>query len=128
MSNESPQADQKADPTEPPQSLATVDSSAAIDHAVLVWAESNTRPETFGRAAAVKDKVMAVTSFFEFAGRHPGEVRAQDVARWREQMEGRGLKPATVYARVSRVSAFYRWLISDPRFRRSPPMRRPRRG
>lgn len=29
-------------------------------------------------------------------------------------MEGRGLKPATVYARVSRVSAFYRWLMSDP--------------
>jgi integrase len=29
-------------------------------------------------------------------------------------MEQRGLKPATVYARVSRVSAFYRWLMSDP--------------
>jgi integrase len=29
-------------------------------------------------------------------------------------MERRGLKPATVYARVSRVSAFFRWLMADP--------------
>ncbi|MCA1612544.1 MAG: hypothetical protein LC800_00005 [Acidobacteria bacterium] len=29
-------------------------------------------------------------------------------------MERRGLKSATVYARVSRVSAFYRWLMADP--------------
>jgi integrase len=29
-------------------------------------------------------------------------------------MERKGLKPATVYARVSRVSAFYRWLMTDP--------------
>ena len=29
-------------------------------------------------------------------------------------MERRGLKPTTVYARVSRVSAFYCWLIRDP--------------
>jgi integrase len=29
-------------------------------------------------------------------------------------MEGQGLKPATVYARVSRMSAFYRWLMADP--------------
>lgn len=39
-------------------------------------------------------------------------------------MDRRGLKPATVYARVSRVSAFYRWLMSDPqlsRFIRSNP-------
>jgi site-specific recombinase XerC len=30
-------------------------------------------------------------------------------------MEGGGLKPATVYARISRVSAFHHWLMSDPR-------------
>jgi integrase len=33
-------------------------------------------------------------------------------------MERRGLKPATVYARVSRLSAFYRWLMSDPQLSR----------
>jgi site-specific recombinase XerD len=55
-----------------------------------------------------------VTSFFDFAAKHPGEVTPDDIARWREALERRGLKPATVYARVSRVSAFFRWLMSDP--------------
>jgi hypothetical protein len=33
-------------------------------------------------------------------------------------MERRGLKPVTLYARVSRVSAFFRWLMSDPQLSR----------
>ena len=33
-------------------------------------------------------------------------------------MEARGLKPATVYARVSRVSAFYRWLMVEQQLSR----------
>jgi integrase len=72
----------------------------------------------------LKDKVTAVISFFDFSKKHPGEVTPENVSRWRAGMEGRGLKPATVYARVSRVSAFYRWLMSDPqlsRFIRSNP-------
>jgi hypothetical protein len=47
--------------------------------------------------------VQAVTSFFEFTSKHPAEVTPEDVSGWRRKMEGRGLKPATVYARVSRV-------------------------
>lgn len=81
----------------------------------MQWAEANTRPETLARTEKLKDKVSAVTSFFEFAGKDPGGVTPEDIARWRKQMESRGLKPATVYARVSRVSAFYRWLLNDPR-------------
>ena len=66
------------------------------------------------RAGKLRDKVSAVTSFFDSCAKHPGEVTPGDVSRWRAEMESRGLKPATVYARVSRVSAFYRWLMSDP--------------
>jgi integrase len=62
----------------------------------------------------VKDKITAVTTFFGFARKPPDEITPDDVSRWRQQMEARGLKPATVYARISRVSAFYRWLMSDP--------------
>src|SRR3712207_8459391 len=43
-------------------------------------------------------------SFFDFARKHPADVRPEDVSQWRARMEARGLKPATVYARVSRVS------------------------
>lgn len=106
------------------EALAAPDPAAALRNAAALWAEQNTRPETLARAEKLRDKVTAVTSFFDFSGKHPGDVTPDDVARWREAMEQRGLKPATVYARVSRVSAFYRWLMSDPqlsRFIRSNP-------
>src|ERR1044072_3631281 len=108
----------------PSSALAAPDPAAALQNAALIWAEQNTRSETLARAEQVKDKVSAVTSFFDFSKRNPGEVTSENVSRWRQEMERRGLKPATVYARVSRVSAFYRWLMSDPqlsRFIRSNP-------
>ena len=55
-----------------------------------------------------------MSSFLDFACKHPGDATPDDVSNWRAALERRGLKPATVYARVSRVSAFYRWLMSDP--------------
>jgi integrase len=102
----------------PAQALAAPAPKAALRNAVALWAEQNTRPETLVRAEKLKDKVSAVTSFFDFVGEHPGEVTPEDVLRWRAEMERRGLKPATVYARVSRVSAFYRWLMADPQLSR----------
>ena len=87
---------------------------AGLLNAVTLWAEANTRPEVLDRRNKLRDKVSAVTSFFEFAAKHPADITPEDVSRWRAAMEARGLKPATVYARVSRVSAFYRWLMADP--------------
>ena len=96
------------------RTLITVDSKAAVRNAVVLWAEASTRPETYDRDEKLKDKIKAVISFFDFARKHPGDVKPEDVSLWRAEMEARGLKPATVYARVSRVSAFYRWLMNDP--------------
>ncbi|HEX8282681.1 MAG TPA: tyrosine-type recombinase/integrase [Pyrinomonadaceae bacterium] len=100
------------------QALLAPDSYAALRNAINLWAERNTRPETLARAEKLRDKVSAVTSFFDFAAKDPGAVTPADVSRWRADMEGRALKPATVYARVSRVSAFYRWLLGDPQLSR----------
>ena len=102
------------DSESPTQALTAPDPVAALQNAAALWAEQNTSPETLARSERLRDKVSAVTSFFEFAGKHPGEVTPEDVSRWRKEMEGRALMPATVYARISRLSAFYRWLISDP--------------
>src|ERR1700755_787565 len=109
MSSGEEKAVPKDETSPPPQALAAPDPEAALRNAVTLWAERNTRPETLARAEKLKDKVSAVTSFFDFSGRHPGEVTPADVSRWRAALEARGLKPATVYARVSRLSAFYRW-------------------
>jgi hypothetical protein len=51
--------------------------------------------------------MTAVRAFFSFVGKHAGEVTPADVAAWRQHLESLGQKPATVYARLSRLSSFY---------------------
>jgi integrase/recombinase XerD len=98
----------------PSEALVKADPEAVIHTAIEFWAEGSTRAETFERASKLRDKIQAVKGFFAFAGKHPGEVTPEDVRAWRENLESLGQKPATVYARVSRVSAFFKWLMADP--------------
>lgn len=118
MNREEIEGKAQSETVTPPEALAAPDPFLALRNAVTIWAEANTRPETLARPEKLKDKVTAVTSFFDFIGKHPGDVTAEDISVWRRDMEARGLKPATVYARVSRVSAFYRWLLDDPQLSR----------
>jgi integrase len=97
-----------------PLGLVKADTEAPLRSAIQFWAEGSTRAETFERASKLQDKTQVVRSFFAFAGKHPGEVTPEDVRRWRAHMEAQGQKPATVYARVSRVSSFFKWLMADP--------------
>ena len=90
------------------------DSAVALQNAIRLWAEQTTRPETHERDSKLGDKRQAVSRFFAFAGKHPGEVRLADVEAWRAHLEAAGNKPATVYTRISRLSSFYRWLMADP--------------
>lgn len=99
---------------ESPLALVKADTEVAMHTAIQFWAEGSTKVETFERASKLRDKVQAVKGFFAFAGKHPGEVTPEDVRAWRENLESLGQKPATVYARVSRVSAFFKWLMADP--------------
>jgi integrase len=118
MSTEESQESPPAQAEAGSHSLSVPDLAASLRNAVAIWAEQNTRPETLARAEKLKDKVSAVASFFDASAKHPGDVTPDDVSRWRKGMEARGLKPVTVYARVSRLSAFYRWLMSDPQLSR----------
>jgi len=47
-------------------------------------------------------------------GKNPGEIDELDVARWLDRLREQKLKPATVYARISFLSSFYRWAMRDP--------------
>jgi integrase len=98
---------------EPSEALARTDPGDAVRRAVELWAESTTRNETFERPSKLQDKVQAVSRFFAFTGKHPGEVTPEDVRAWRTHLESAGQKPATVYARISRVSSFFKWLMAD---------------
>jgi site-specific recombinase XerD len=96
--------------------LRREDSAAALalKTAIEFWAESSTQAETAERHAKLRDKIQAVGHFFAFSQKHPGEVSPEDVRAWWTHLERRGQKPATIYARVSRVSAFFKWLMADP--------------
>lgn len=83
-------------------------------NAVSLWAGATTDESSERSLDLKRDKAQAVLSFFSFSGKHPADVLPQDVQKWREELEGRGLKPNTVYARVSRLSSFYRWAMKDP--------------
>ena len=96
------------------QALALVESAAVIRNAVQFWAEATTRSETFDRSDKLRDKIQAVSSFFNFSVKAPDRITPADVLEWRLHLESKGQKPATVYARVSRVSSFYKWLMNDP--------------
>ena len=99
---------------ESPQALIRADTQAALRSAIEFWADSSTGAETLERATKLHDKRQAVKSFFAYTGKHPGEVAPEHVRAWREHLESLGQKPATVYARVSRVSSFFKWLMADP--------------
>jgi integrase len=96
------------------QFLALRHLDGALANAIDLWAKGCTRPETFDRDIKLQDKVAAVARFFDFTGKHPGDVTPLDVERWRAHLEQRGRKPATIYTGISRISSFYRWLIADP--------------
>lgn len=98
------------------QSIARIEPNGdlALRAAVGLWAEATTAVTTQRRKEVLHDKEMAVRSFFDFTGRHPADATPRDVQAWRSHLEGQGLSASTVYARISRLSSFFGWLIGDP--------------
>jgi site-specific recombinase XerD len=88
--------------------------SMALQNAISLWADARTDPESARRRDLLRDKTKAVTDFFTYIGKHPAQVTALDVKAWQVELERRGLSAATIYARISRVSSFYEWAMSDP--------------
>jgi integrase len=86
----------------------------ALLNAIYLWAAATTDAESACRHDLLRSKRQAVSSFFAHCGKHPSEVIALDVQVWRDSLEGKGLKPATVYARISRLSSFYTWVMRNP--------------
>jgi len=85
----------------------------ALQNAIHLWAAATTDAESACCQDLLISKRQAVSSFFAHCGKHPGEVTALDVQSWRDALEGKGFKPATVYARISRLSSFYAWVMRD---------------
>ncbi|HKC66472.1 MAG TPA: tyrosine-type recombinase/integrase [Pyrinomonadaceae bacterium] len=106
----------KQNPSEVSQALlkAVQMVDLALLNAIHLWAAATTDAESACCEELLKAKRQAVSSFFAFAGKDPGEVSPLDVQNWRLQLEEQGFKTATIYARISRLSSFYEWAMKEP--------------
>jgi site-specific recombinase XerD len=94
--------------------LVRIASSPALSNAIALWADATTAAASSRRADLLRDKRRAIAGFFAFAKKHPAEVTPLDVKAWQAALEADGLKPATVYWKISRLSSFYRWAMAAP--------------
>lgn len=88
-----------------------------LRHALRLWTEAVTAPTTEQRAQVLNYKQKVVESFFVFAGKYLGDISPLDVEAWRRALEARGLRPSTVYVRLSFLSSFFEWVVRDPALR-----------
>lgn len=86
----------------------------ALKNAITLWADTTTAPTSLRRHELIHDKQEAARSFFSFINKHPSDITPLDVMEWRRMLEARVLKPATIYARLSRLSSFFEWAMRDP--------------
>jgi site-specific recombinase XerD len=82
--------------------------------AIELWSSASTGVETRRREEQLLCKRKIVQSFFEWVRKNPGDVEPTDVRAWCERMGDEGKSPATIYARVSFLSSFYRWAMCQP--------------
>lgn len=106
---------------------------AALAQIVTLWCKASSDADTPRHADLVRDKEAALLAdgergtmgFYPFTGKHPSDVTELDVKAWQAYLEAADLSPATVYAKVSRVSAFYEWLLNPANGAQIPVYRNP---
>jgi integrase len=106
---------QRYNPPMPEQTdliLAQSAGPSALSNAIALWADATTDATSSRRQDLLRDKRHAVADFFSFIRKHPAEIKPADVKAWQASLESAGLKPATVYWKISRISSFYTWAMS----------------
>ncbi len=93
-----------------------------LQQQVHIWAASCTDANSKRYDDLFRDKVKAlignnpkarVAGFFAFSGKLPEAVNTIDIEQWAAAMQAANLAETTIYARVSRVSSFFDWLIEQ---------------
>lgn len=96
------------------------ESRNAIAAVVSLWADHVTDPSSPRRFDLLRDKSTAILDFLAFIEKAPDQATPLDVKQWQADLEDQGLAPATVYARISRVSSFYNWAIDNDQLQHNP--------
>ncbi|MAU08616.1 MAG: hypothetical protein CL607_02250 [Anaerolineaceae bacterium] len=113
------------------QPVRQPDLPPVLLNAIALWADATTNADSARRADLLRDKQTALVGdgdngsaagFFTLVNKAPQHVTPLDVKNWQAYLEQMGLSPASVYARISRLSSFYKWLMDEPRFRQRIPI------
>lgn len=99
----------------PQKRIYSISEDTAILAALQAWAENTTNTLSYRRPDLLRDKQNAVVSFFTFIHKHATAIKPKDCVSWRHHLE-KTYKPNTIYARLSRLSSFYNWLLSSRAF------------
>src|SRR5215213_7702291 len=86
---------------------------AILQTAVELWAGASTGVSSRRRGEVLQNKRKVVEAFFDWVQKSPRDVEPADVSGWCERMREEGKRPATIYARVSFLSSFYRWALGQ---------------
>jgi site-specific recombinase XerD len=95
------------------RSIIKVTRTLVGEAPILAWADSRTDPTSRRRHDLIRDKARDVAEFFTFCGKSPEEVISGDIKLWQSDLEKRGFVPSTIYAKISKVSSFYKWMMKD---------------
>jgi site-specific recombinase XerD len=87
---------------------------AVLSTAFDLWSAATTGLSSRRRGEVLQNKRKVVEGFFDWVRKRPGDVEPADVSAWCELLRGEGKRPATIYARVSFLSSFYRWALGQP--------------
>jgi site-specific recombinase XerD len=94
--------------------MAVVGLDASTTQAILAWAASSSDQTSSRFKDLVNDKSRIVGDFLCFTNKRPDLVIPADVQAYQIELEKRNLAPASVYGSLSRISAFYTWMLSSP--------------
>jgi integrase len=86
----------------------------SLREAIDSWLRATTDSSSPRYDDLARDKGKAVGDFFAFVNAMPDEVGVNDVKAYHAHLESKGLAQATVYALLSRISSFYKWLNDLP--------------
>ncbi|MEL7235448.1 MAG: tyrosine-type recombinase/integrase, partial [Chloroflexota bacterium] len=93
---------------------------------VEMWADARTSATSKRRHDLLRDKYNALlgdgkdgtaAGFFVFCGVTVEQATPVHVSEWQQYMEDMELSAASIYARVSRLSSYYDWLMKEPDFK-----------
>jgi len=101
-------------------------SAEGLFNAVEMWARARTTADSNRLHDLLRDKMHALigegeggaaAGFFVFVKKSPEAVTPTDIVAYRDYLLEMGLAPTSIYARISRISSFFTWLLNEPTFK-----------